>query len=177
MKYRYKIVAIISPLVFVLDQLTKWLVISTLPLGEKIAIIPGFFEIVHMQNKGAAFGMLAGIESSFRVPFFYGVAAIAVIAMTLMLWKMRDEERLLPLTFALIFGGIAGNILDRIRLGVVTDFISLHWKDAVFSAEVYGFSIRLPLDWPAFNIADSAITIAMVLLIIAAFRKPKVKSI
>ena len=159
MKYKYLIVAVISPLIFVLDQLTKWWVSATVQLGGGIAVIPGYFDIVHTQNEGAAFGMLAGATAGFRVPFFYIVAAIAVVVILVMLWRMRDDERLLPLSFALVLGGIVGNILDRVRFGAVVDFLSVHWRDVAH--------------WPAFNVADSAITVAMALLIIAAFKKPK----
>lgn len=166
MKYKYWVVAIISPLVFVLDQLTKWWVMKAVRIGGEMAVIPGFFDIVHTRNTGAAFGMMSGAAASFRVPFFYGVAVVALIVIALFLWKMRDGERVLPVAFALIIGGIAGNIVDRLRFGAVTDFLSFHWKDAT------AFSV--PLYWPSFNVADSAITVAMVLLIITAFRKPAV---
>lgn len=172
MKYRYLVVAIITPIVLVLDQVTKWAVVKYLPLGHEIPVIPGFFDIVHAQNSGAAFGMFAGADAGFRVPFFYAVAAIAVVVIGLMLWRMRDDERLLPITFALIMGGIAGNIIDRVRFGVVIDFLSVHWKDVTITPSLFGRTYALPLYWPAFNVADSAITIAMVLLVISAFRKP-----
>jgi signal peptidase II len=146
-----------------LDQLTKWWVTKAVEVGGEIAVIPGFFDIVHTRNAGAAFGMMAGADASFRIPFFYGIAAVAVVVIALLLWKMRDGERLLPVAFALIIGGIAGNIVDRLRFGAVTDFLSFHWKDAT------AFSV--PLYWPSFNVADSAITVAMFLLIFAAFRK------
>jgi len=165
MKYKYAVVAVISPLVFVLDLLTKWLVSTRMPLGDKISVIPGYLDIVHATNEGAAFGMLAASDASFRVPFFYIVAIIAVVVLFGILWRLRDDERLLPLSFALVLGGIAGNIHDRIRFGAVIDFISVHWRDA----QLWGY----PMYWPAFNVADSAITVAMVLLVIAAFRKPK----
>ncbi len=176
MRYKYAVVAIGSPLIVVFDQLTKWLIMSSIQLGGEVAVIPGYVDLVHTRNVGAAFGMMAGMSASFRVPFFYIVAATAVIAIALMLWRMREDERLLPITFALILAGIAGNIIDRLRFGAVVDFLSVHWRDAVFTGEVWGWHIEIPLSWPAFNVADSAITIAMVLLIVAAFRRPKTKA-
>lgn len=167
MKYKFTVVVILSPLIFIIDQITKWLVVVRIPLGDKIAVIPGFFDIVHTRNTGAAFGMFAGAAANFRIPFFYIVACVAAVVIAIMLWRMRDDERLLPLCFALVLGGILGNVLDRIRLGSVIDFISVHLRDG----ELWGY----PLYWPAFNVADSAITVAMVLLVIAAFRKPKEK--
>jgi signal peptidase II len=176
MKKKYLIVLLIAPAVFILDLFTKWWVLKTIPLGGGIEVIPGYFDIIHARNIGAAFGMFADSASTFRVPFFYIIAVLAVIAIAAMLWKMRDDERILPVTFALILGGIAGNILDRIRFGSVVDFLSVHWRDVVFDRTLFGWHLQLPLDWPAFNVADSAITTAMVLLIISAFRTPKTPS-
>jgi signal peptidase II len=173
MKYRYKITLIIAPLIFILDQLTKWWVREAIPLGDKVPIIPGFFDLVHTMNEGAAFGMFAGTAANFRIPFFYAVAAVAVVVISIMLWKIHDEERLLPVSFALVLGGIAGNILDRIMFGAVVDFLSFHWKDVIWKVELFGWRLRVPLDWPAFNVADAAITVAMFMLIIAAFKRPK----
>ncbi len=173
MKYRYLAVLIISPLVVIFDQLTKWLVLTYIPRGHEIPVIPGFFDLVHTRNTGAAFGAMAGVDAAFRVPFFYIVAAVAVVVLAVMLWKMHDDERLLPVSFGLILGGIAGNIIDRLRLGSVVDFLSFHWKDAVVDGSLFSWHINFPLYWPAFNVADSAITVAMGLLVIAAFRKPK----
>lgn len=174
MRYRYAVVAIVSPLIVVLDQLTKFLIVSFIPLGGEVTVISGYVDLVHTRNVGAAFGMMADLSPSFRLPFFYIVAAGAVVVMAFMLWRAREDERLLPLTFALIVAGIAGNIIDRIRLdGAVVDFLSVHWHDTVLSGDVWKWHIEIPLSWPAFNVADSAITIAMVLLIAAALRRPK----
>ena len=176
MSFKYKALLIITPLIFVLDQLTKWLVIAYIPLNEGIPIISGYFDIVHFQNKGAAFGMLANLPEGFRQYFFYIVAIIAVIILAVFYWRFSEKTKLLPVAVALVFGGIAGNILDRIRLGAVTDFISFYIKDAAINLSLGKWHLHLPLDWPAFNVADSAITVAMLLLIISAFKTERSRS-
>lgn len=176
MKYRYLAVLIITPTVFVLDQLTKWLIVMRVRPGEEIVVIPGYFDIIHTRNVGAAFGMMATIDASLRVPFFYLVAAVAAAVILVMLWKMRDDERLMPVAFALVLAGIAGNIVDRLRFGAVVDFLSFHWRDAEAVFSVFGRTFTIVLSWPAFNVADSVITIAMFLLVLSAFRVQKTQS-
>ncbi|MFH1874436.1 MAG: signal peptidase II [Pseudomonadota bacterium] len=170
MQFKYKVLLIITPLVFLFDQLTKWLVIKNIPLFGKIPIIAGYLDLVHYQNPGAAFGMFAQAAPGFRQPFFYIVTVVAIIIFAIYFLKLSKESRLLPITFSLIFGGIAGNIIDRIRVGAVTDFISVHIQYKVVNWTLWGKNISIPLDWPAFNVADSAITIAMCLLIISVFK-------
>lgn len=158
MSTKYKILFIVTPLIFILDQLSKWVIITNIKIGDGFSVIQNYFDIVHVTNTGAAFGMLAGAASSFRVPFFYLISAIAVIIIAVMLIKLPKDDKLLALVFSLILGGVAGNITDRLRFGAVTDFLSVHIHD---------------LYWPAFNIADSAITVSMFLLIWSLFRAKK----
>lgn len=160
---KYKILAIVAPLVFAIDQLTKYFVSTKITLGQGLTIIPGFFDIVHYTNTGAAFGLLAGARASWRTPFFYAVSVVALIAIIFYIKKMPDSERLLAFALSFVVGGIFGNGLDRLRFGAVTDFLSVHIGDKV----LWGIG----LEWPAFNVADSAITVAMVLLVISTFRK------
>lgn len=173
MSLKYKILAVIFPVVFLLDQLTKWLVRSRLALGEYIAVIPGYFDIVHVANKGAAFGMFSGAASSFRIPFFYIVSVFAVIIIIVAYARLPAGDKLFAVIFSLILAGIAGNIVDRIFFGQVTDFLSFHIYDNYFDKVVMGYRLAFPLEWPAFNVADSAITAAMILLIISLFRPVK----
>lgn len=170
MKFKYKILFVITPLVFILDQITKWFILKGVPLYGKIEIIPGYFDITHYKNPGAAFGLFAGSAAWFREPFFFIVAVIAVIMLSVFFVRLPERLRLLPVTVSLVFGGIAGNILDRIRFGSVTDFLSVHIRDVVWSGSVLGMNFSIPLDWPSFNVADSAITIAMLLFVISAFK-------
>jgi signal peptidase II len=172
MATKYKILLITTPFVFVLDQLTKAMINAWLPIGTRIPVVAGFFDIVHFRNTGAAFGMFSGMHDSFRGPFFFVIAAVAVVLLGLLYRSLQDDECLMPLALSLVFGGIAGNILDRIRFGSVVDFLSVHIGDRVVQREFLGRSFSMQLEWPAFNVADSAITIAMVLIVIAAFRRP-----
>ena len=164
MKLKYKILIILTPAVFVADQLSKLAVERWMPLGQRIPIIPGLFDLVHYRNTGAAFGIFSGMADSIRVPFFYIVAIVALVLLALFYRSLRDRDVLLSVALSLIFGGIAGNIADRIRLGSVIDFLSFHIGDSVVNTNILGKHIYFPLEWPAFNIADSAITIAMALL-------------
>ena len=173
MKRKYWILAVIVPAVFIIDQLTKWLILTHVEIGERIAVIPGFFDIVHFRNTGAAFGLFSGMSADVRVPFFYVVAIVAVVVLALMYRSISDREVLMPVALSLVFGGIAGNVLDRIRLSEVVDFLSLHVGNRVFATEALGRRFILPLEWPAFNVADMAITMAMILIVVSALRRRK----
>ena len=170
MKTKYKILVITVPAVFIADQLTKWLVVNFMEVGEKIPIVPGLFDIVHFRNTGAAFGLFSSLSEAVRTPFFYIVAAVAAVLLALLYRTLGDRERLMPLAISLVFGGIAGNILDRLRHGSVVDFLSLHAGDAVVTGNAFGIHYSFPIEWPAFNIADSAITVAMILIVVSAVR-------
>jgi signal peptidase II len=173
MKRKYWILVVVVPTVFIIDQLTKWLILTRVEIGERIAVIPGFFDIVHFRNTGAAFGLFSGMPDAVRVPFFYVVAAIAVVVLAMMYRAISDREVMMPMALSLVFGGIAGNVLDRIRLNEVVDFLSFHIGNRVFVTESLGRRIILPLEWPAFNVADMAITMAMILIVISALRRRK----
>ena len=168
MKFKYLALFIISPAVFVLDQVTKLAVVRMIPAGERVQVLPGFFDLSHYYNKGAAFGMFAGLGESFRIPFFYVISVLAVILLVVFIVKLDARERLMPVALSLVLGGIAGNTLDRIRVGAVIDFLSFHIGNVILDFDILGKHVNLPLDWPAFNIADSAITTAMVLIIYSA---------
>ncbi len=154
MKNKYLWVPVIAAGVLVLDQATKLLVIKYLPLYGTVPVIPGFFELTHVRNPGAAFGILSGAHGSWRTAFFLVVslAALAVIAMLV----RRIADRLSLAAFSLIAGGAAGNLIDRVRFGEVVDFFNVYiWKGVAY------------LDpWPTFNIADSAITVGVGLLVV-----------
>ena len=162
---KYKIFFIIAPLVFILDQITKRAILSNILYGKKIPVINGFFDIVHFRNTGAAFGMFSGVSDSIREPFFYIVAIIASLVLIWFLRSLRDDRILLPAALSLVFGGMLGNVLDRIRLGSVVDFLSFHIGNKILDFEFLTKQYNIELEWPAFNVADSAITIAMFLLI------------
>lgn len=166
MSFKYKLLLIVSPTVVILDQFTKWLILSYLPLYDSISVIPGFFDIVHVRNTGAAFGLLASSNAGFREPFFYIVAIVAVAVLISMLRKLAPQDKLMSWVVALVAGGLVGNLIDRLRFGNVVDFLSFHWRDAVADWNLLGYAIHFRWEWPSFNVADSAITIAMMLLVV-----------
>ena len=144
----------LSLVVIVLDQATKFLVTRFLALYERVEVLPVLdFTLLH--NTGAAFSMLAG-ASGWQRWFFIGLACVVSVVLVVWIWRTPRGEKLLPLALSLILGGAIGNLIDRIWHGYVVDFIHAHWGDAYF---------------PAFNIADSAITIGAALLILDAFRE------
>lgn len=163
MAYKYKVLLLLTPAVVLLDFFTKWLVLHSIAIGDSLTVIPNFFDLVHVRNTGAAFGMLASREESFRTPFFYGISFVAVCVLIYCFATLGRADRFYPWPLSLIFAGVIGNGVDRIRFGSVIDFVSLHVGDKMVS----GVELR----WPAFNAADSAITIAMFLLLAAAFKK------
>lgn len=140
-----------APVIIFLDQLVKIYVDKTMYLHQSIEVVENFFHITYVRNKGAAFGILSGANESLRVPFFLTVSAIAIIVILYTIYTYREESTLFPSSMALILGGAIGNMIDRVRLGEVIDFIDVHWYSN---------------HWPAFNVADSAITIGVVILII-----------
>jgi len=170
MSFKYKALFIITPLVFIIDQLTKWLVTMYIPFQGSVPVISGYLDLVFFRNPGAAFGMFASFGDDFRKYFFFIVAVIAVIFLAVFFAHLKKEARMLPVAISLVFAGIAGNIMDRIRFGEVTDFISVHIRDVVLDFTIFSRHMHIPLNWPAFNVADSAITVAMFMLVITAFR-------
>jgi signal peptidase II len=148
----------ITILVVLLDQATKAWILTTLKLHEGFPLIDGFFNIVHVRNPGAAFGFLAGAPPLFRSIFFVAVTVAAIALILHYLRVNRIEEPYLVSALALILAGAVGNLIDRIRFGEVVDFL-----------DVYIGSQH----WPAFNVADSAITVGAGVLMAALFRRRK----
>jgi len=158
MPLRYRILLGISLPVLVLDQLSKLYIDGAFRLYESLTVIENFFNITYVRNRGAAFGMLS--ESSLRIPLFIAIAVIAGGAILYYLHRMADEQKLGASALALIFSGAIGNLIDRVRLGEVIDFLDAHW---------YGHH------WPAFNVADSAITVGVGLLLLEMWLADKKK--
>ena len=138
---------ILAVVVGVLDQLTKQMVMANLQLGQMIPVT-SFFDLVLVFNTGAAFSFLA--EHSGWQRWFFTVLAFAISAWMLTLMHHHRHEKLLPAAFALIIGGALGNVYDRLVHGAVVDFLHFHYA---------GWS------WPAFNLADSAITVGVVMML------------
>ena len=155
MKKKYVLVLAIAGLVILLDQLTKAWIMMTMRIHEGFPVVDGLFNIVHVRNPGAAFGFLAGASPAFRSVFFIAVTAAAILLILQYLRKARVEELSLVAALSLIIAGAVGNLIDRVRFGEVVDFLDVY-------VGVH--------HWPAFNVADSAITtggilLAMVLLV------------
>jgi signal peptidase II len=155
MKYtRYRLLLLIASLVAGLDQFSKWLVVQNLHLHEARPLVPGFFDLVYVRNKGAAFGMLA--DSGFRVPFLLTTTLIAVVFLVWFYRQYRCDQVLARWAVSLVLGGAVGNLVDRVRYGEVVDFLDVHWHQ---------------YHWPAFNIADTAICVGVGLLLLAQWRE------
>ncbi len=135
--------------VFALDQFTKQMVIAHLNLHQSIEVIPGFFSLTYVRNTGAAFGILSGSER-WRIHFFLAVGLLALILLFRFFYSNHHKPLVLIGT-GLICGGAAGNLADRIRLGYVVDFFDFFIKK---------------YHWPAFNVADSAITVGVFLIML-----------
>jgi signal peptidase II len=154
--------AIISLVIIVSDAWTKWLVSNRIDLHETIPVIPNLFQLVHVRNTGAAFGIGANADSRL-VPLLLNTGAIAVFCVVVV-YAMRSAvtDRLLQVGLHLILGGAIGNLLDRFRFGYVVDFLDAYiaWGGREHH-------------WPAFNIADSAICVGIALLFLDMRRKPE----
>lgn len=145
---------------YIADQLTKWLICKNIEVGTGFNVIPGFFDIIHVRNTGAAFGMLQGIPEPIRTTFFLGITIIAFIAIFMVFIKIKERSWLLKMVFSLVIAGALGNLTDRFIFGEVVDFLSVYVK-----------SFR----WPTFNLADTYISIGMIGLLLHIFLMPKEK--
>jgi len=137
--------------VVVFDQATKAVVRATLPLHSKVTIVPGLVDFTHVRNTGAAFGILNAADFPFKTVVIALVATVALIGVALYAANLAPHQRVARAGLALIIGGAAGNLIDRVVAGSVVDFVDVYWR-------TYHF-------W-AFNLADSAISIGVSLMIL-----------
>jgi signal peptidase II len=149
MKRKYWVLLICLVLIISLDQYTKHEVEQRIRVYQTIEVIDGFFNLTHLRNTGGAFGILAGHKDGIGSLLFITVSLLAVGVILYLLHKAKEHERTLSLSLSLVLSGAIGNLIDRIRYGEVVDFL-----------DFYLFSYH----WPAFNIADSAITIGIGLM-------------
>ena len=147
MKRKYLILLIVFVICLALDQASKLLIERHIPLHQAIEVIPGFFAIVHVENRGAAFGMLASLPGAGTL--FVVISLIAIVLICAYFRWLKDEEVWSPLCLALVLTGAVGNLIDRFRLGSVVDFLDVYYRG---------------WHWPAFNVADASITIGVLLL-------------
>ncbi len=153
---KYRFVFGIAAAIVVADQAVKWYVDRTLRLYESVPVIEPLFHITYVRNTGGAFGLLAAQPAAVRLPFFLAVSLAAVAVLLHFLRSVGERQRLLLFAFAAILGGAIGNFIDRALMGEVIDFLDFHWR---------GYY------WPAFNVADSCITVGALLLLGHSFLK------
>ncbi|MFH2218927.1 MAG: signal peptidase II [Pseudomonadota bacterium] len=151
-----KLACVAGP-VIILDQITKAVVLKTLPLYRSVPVIPGLFNLTHIHNPGGAFGFLSGQSPVFRSTVFLLITTMA-IGVILYLYKNTPRTHpWLATGFALVFGGAVGNLIDRFQFGKVVDFLDVYLGN---------------FHWPAFNVADSAITVGIGIFVVhLLFRK------
>ena len=151
-----KFILFLSLPLYAVDQLTKHLVLRFISPYEARIIVPDFFSLVNVTNTGAAFGSFKGNNV-----FFILISIIALVVVTILLQRPRQRDAWRDLSLALLLAGILGNLTDRLLYGHVIDFL------------LFNLHVRYADPWPAFNVADSCISIAVVLFIIHSFRRQK----
>jgi len=140
------------PMVIVaVDQATKAMVKQALPLHDSVTIIPGFMDFTHVLNSGAAFGILNGVDFPFKTVAIAVIAMAALIGVGLYAASISHHQLIARVGLALILGGAAGNLIDRVLFGSVVDFVDVYWRNHHF--------------W-AFNVADSAISVGVAIMIL-----------
>jgi signal peptidase II len=143
---KYATFFLIAASVVLLDQITKGLIAQRFLLHENLEVIPGFFNLTYVRNTGGAFGLLAGEASKLRTVLFLTVSCAALGIIFYLYTKLPPGKKWLDAGLAMTFGGALGNLIDRLRLGEVVDFLDFHIGS---------------LHWPAFNVADSAVSVGI----------------
>jgi signal peptidase II len=138
-------------LVVLLDRWTKRLVASRIAMYRHIQVIPGFFRLTHTENTGAAFSLFADSPSHWKTALLIGFSLLAMVIVTVLLWKQTRALTMTGVALSLILGGAVGNLWDRLASGRVVDFLLFYVKR---------------YEWPVFNLADSAIVIGAGLLVL-----------
>ncbi len=146
---RYLLLTAVAGGVIIFDQISKYAVQHMIALHDYIELIPGFFNLVYIQNPGAAFGLFGRGADTLRLALLIGISLFALTVLLIMYARVTGRGFIIHISLAMIIGGAIGNLIDRIRLQWVIDFLDFYWK---------GYH------WPAFNLADAAITIGSVTL-------------
>jgi signal peptidase II len=156
---RWRLALGVAGAVFVLDRLTKVIVERTMTLEQTIDVLPGF-ALTYVRNPGAAFGLFGGAPEPYRLPLLLGATGLAFLVLVGYLRETPTDRPWIIVALGGILGGALGNLYCRLRFGEVIDFFHLYWRD---------------WSWPMFNVADSAITVGVVALLVSSFgesRKP-----
>ncbi len=154
---KYLSIFLIAAAVIAFDQASKIWIAGSLPQHQQIEILPQYLHIVHVRNPGVAFGLLQNIPGAYRVVVLTATTALALLLLLFLLAQTHPAQRLERWSLALILGGAVGNLIDRVRLGEVIDFIDVHW------ANLY--------HWPAFNVADSCISTGITCMILLEIKR------
>src|SRR5258706_14646881 len=141
---------LIAGLVLLVDRITKLLVARNIQLHDSIVVLPGFFRLTHVQNRGAAFGLLSESPSQWTVGMLITFSLAALVVVSLLLWRNSHSMTTTGVGLALILGGALGNLWDRVVDGRVVDFLDFYLSS---------------YHWPAFNVADSAIVVGALMLV------------
>lgn len=155
MKMKYLVTVILSAVIIAADQITKNMVLAKFKLGESYVVIENFFNLTFVKNFGAAFGFLAHSNPQFRELFFLAMPPLAMIVIAFLLKNADPKDKTQILALGSILGGAIGNYIDRLRFRYVVDFLDFHWYNQY--------------SWPAFNVADSAIVLGVMVLMIQMF--------
>jgi signal peptidase II len=145
---------LLAAAVFAADQIAKLALQNSLALWERIPVIPGLFNLVHYRNRGAAFGILDNPGQPWQSGFLIGITCLALVLILYMLATSRERDTWFCYGLGAILGGAAGNLADRLRLGMVLDYLDFYLGS---------------LHWPAFNLADTAITLGAAAVLISCF--------
>ncbi len=157
LKNKYSLLFIVSGFLIVADQYTKLMVSRNITLNYSVQVIEGFFNLTHIRNSGVAFGLFSSQQFEYKALMFIAISAIAIMAILVIFHQTPEEKKLVHAGLILIFSGAIGNLIDRTLHGEVIDFIDLVIKGQHF---------------PAFNIADSCITIGVTLMVADLFGGP-----
>jgi signal peptidase II len=154
---KWMVLLAVTLFIVAFDQWTKMEVHGNFDLGESVTIVDGFFNLTYVRNPGAAFGILRDANADFRRVFFLSIPAIAILFIILFVRGLNENEKTELYSLSLICGGAIGNYIDRIRFGYVIDFLDFHWQGEY--------------SYPAFNVADSAIVMGVVIMSLLMFKK------
>jgi len=172
-KNKLSILFVVGFFILFLDQFTKIWVDHSISDGNHIEVVSRFFDLVHYRNPGAAFGMFAAWASPWREVFFFLVSALAFIFLLYYFFKTPLTQKSVLISLSMILAGAIGNLIDRIFRGNVIDFLLLHWDHRMAHFQLLGKSYTIELVWPAFNIADAAISVGVFFLVFATMFSKK----
>ena len=167
MRQKYWVLLIFCVGILLLDQWTKYLVVQKLLLYQRVEVIQGFFNLIHMRNTGGAFGIFGGEKGGLGSVLFVVVSLIAIGAIAFLFVKIKENEKMLAFSFSLILSGAIGNLVDRLRYGEVIDFLQFYLSFLPW---------RIFNPWPTFNIADSAICVGIGLMALELLKRDQKRS-